>query len=459
MAAFSGKFKYLEAGGALLQEGACRLAFAEESLTLTPAKGAPLVCDLADVDVFVPGDYELSLKLYTGKTILLSHFAKVFQNLCHDLLEAWRTRLIQCLLLEDLEEIARYDGQAQLDSTQGAFSSRAEIRLYKSNLAVVPESGNGFSWRLADIDSLDFAEATYTIDLRSGDDRLILTRLAKRTREFIDKLQEAMADISEKSAATLHDVLPFLNPDQLQRTAELMKEGRAAPVSSLSAIHPKTERALVENAVDESLRPYFDALKAQTSGHGYFAGFKFVRPEPEAEELEASDAESTAGQAPAEEQDSVSQEDADVAGEVEDGEEQGDPVLHWFFFPLKVPGASTPANVVAWEASSRSGRATYFFHLLPPAQASRLEDKGQAAEAIAESIRQLNRAIVLLNFRREPIYLPDDSLDAQPRFHRYAIAKRKLPALRQLRASFLGRAIHTSTTAWQKQVQAIISKA
>ena len=56
------------------------------------------------------------------------------------------------------------------------------------------------------------------------------------------------------------------------------------------------------------------------------------------------------------------------------------------------------------------------------------------------------------NFRREPIYLPDDSLTLQPRYHRHAIACRKIPELRRLRASFLGRAIHTSLAAWQKQV-------
>jgi hypothetical protein len=453
MPSFSGRFKYLETGGASLQEGPCRLSFADESLTLTPASGAPLACDLADVDVFSSGDYELSLKLYTGRTILLTHFAKDFQNLCHDLLQAWRARLIQCLLLEDLEEIARYDGDAQLDSAEGASSGRAEIRLYKSNLAILPEGATGFSWRLADIDSVDFDEGTYTLGLRSGRDRLILTRMAKRTREFIDKLQEGMTDISEKSASMIHGLFPFLNPDQSRRASELMKEGRAAPISDLNSIHPKTEEALIRNAVDKALRPYFDALRVQTSAQGYFAGFKFIRPEP-GEEAPAVEGESPVGEdaaPPAETADAFGEEDAAARDDEGEDKEKGEPVLHWFFFPLQASGGKVPSNVVAWEASSRGGRATYFFRLQ--------QGRNQAGNAVQESIRQLNRAIVLLNFRREPIFLSDDSLEAQPRFHRYAIAKRKIPALRQLRASFLGRALHTSFEAWQKQVQVIISKA
>jgi hypothetical protein len=47
----------------------------------------------------------------------------------------------------------------------------------------------------------------------------------------------------------------------------------------------------------------------------------------------------------------------------------------------------------------------------------------------------------------------------QPRFRRYAIACRKIPELRRLRASFLGRAIHTSPQAWNKQLEAFLAKA
>ena len=141
-------------------------------------------------------------------------------------------------------------------------------------------------------------------------------------------------------------------------------------------------------------------------------------------------------------------------------EEETQPILHWFFLPLAAkPGAKFPGNLVAWEATSRSGRATYFFRLVPPEQAAQLQDASKSAAVIETAIRQLNRAIVLLNFRREPIYLPDDSLLLQPRFRRYAIACRKLPELVRLRSSFLGRAIHTTPAAWQKQFESYLAKA
>jgi hypothetical protein len=114
--------------------------------------------------------------------------------------------------------------------------------------------------------------------------------------------------------------------------------------------------------------------------------------------------------------------------------------------------------VVAWEASSRGGRATYFFRLLDPAKAAELNDPTKGPALLETGIRRLNRVLGMLNFRRRPIYLSDDDLDMNPTYHRYAIAARQIPELREVRASFLGRAIHSSHEAWQKQVEAILSK-
>jgi hypothetical protein len=464
MPSFSGKFQFLNPDGAAAQSGPCQVSFDADTLTLVPQTGPPLVLDLGDIDLFAPAEYELALTLYTGKKILLHQFGKTFQNLSHDLLEAYRARLVQCLLLEDLEELARFDGVAQLESSERPFTSPAEFRLYRSNLAVLPTAATGFQWRLAEIDSIVFDEARYAVTLEAGGERLILTKLAKRTREFTERLQEAATQLTEQAAGTVHNLFPFLTPDQFQQIARLMKEGHAAPLAKLQAVHPKIELALVGNVVDARLRPYFDALMKHVPAGFLYTGFKLIRKEeegePEAENAAARDQVAPEAAAPVgESAEESAQEPAEEASSAEKTEEE-QPILHWFFFPLaKEPGAAQPANLVAWEATSKTGRATYFFRLLPAEQAGALADPAKASAAVDAAIRQLNRALVLLNFRREPIYLSDDKLDIQPRYRRYAIACRKLPELRRLRASFLGRAIHTSPAAWQKQFGAILTQA
>jgi len=461
MPSFSGKFRYPNRDGSGVQAGPCQVTFDADTFTLTPSSNAPLAFDLGDIDLLVPAEHELTLTLYTGKKLVLHQFGKAFQNLAHDLLEAYRQRLVQCLLLEDLEEIARFDGFVELRSAvapQRSFSSSAELRLYKSNLAVLPTQATAFQWRWAEVDAVAFDEATYTVTLPSGTDSLVVTKLAKRTHEFRERVEAGITEIAEKAAQALRQLFPFLTPEQFQQAATLMKEGQAAPLARLQAVHPKLEMALFQNVVDATLRPYFDALLAHTTAGGVYTGFKFIREEEEengeATVEQSSEAAEAGEQGPQEPQEQAASEV--TARIVREGRES---ILHWFFFPLATrAGASRPGNLVAWEATSRGGRATYFFRLVPPEQAKLLEDVPRADAVRDAAIRQLNRALTLLNFRREPIYLSDDELEMQPRYRRYAIACRKIPELRRLRASFLGRAIHTSPPSWRTQLESFLAR-
>ncbi|HAR96103.1 MAG TPA: hypothetical protein DCR97_09100 [Deltaproteobacteria bacterium] len=79
---------------------------------------------------------------------------------------------------------------------------------------------------------------------------LVLTRLAKRTEEFIDRLQKAIDNASDKSAKVLQCFSPFLTPDQSQQVAGIMREGRPASTARLGSIDKRMEAILVKKTVD-----------------------------------------------------------------------------------------------------------------------------------------------------------------------------------------------------------------
>lgn len=451
MTAFSGKFDYLGEAGNSVQDGACRLTVDDASLRIVPEKGQPIALDLGDIDIFSPGEYELPLKLYTGRTIVLHHFAKTFEDMRAALKDAYRGRLLQCLLLEDLEEIDRFEGFVQLNSSAGAFACSSQLRLYKSNLAVLPDQATGLSWRLSDIDDMEFDESAYRLELHSGEETLVISKLAKRTTEFVERLRAAVTDVTDRSAGIIQDAFPFLSPDQFQTMAALMKEGHAAPLADLSAVHPQAGPAVFQTALDDTLKPYTDMLRKKLAqGCDVFAGFKMVRPEAQTGVAAGETGEPQDSSAP-ETPDAGLDEEADASSGQQG--EQKEEALYWFFLPMLTKiNAGVPANVIAWEAASHSGRATYFFRI-------NIEDVKGTEDAVAAKVRRLNRALVMINFRREPIYLSDDSLMSQARYRHYTIACRKLPVLRELRASYIGRAIHTSPEAWEKQVDAILASA
>jgi len=452
---YQGKFQYLAHGGAVAQEGTCRVHFDAQTLTLTPESGAALAFDLGDLDAVAAADYEIHLPLYTGRAIVLRQLGKSYDNLAHDLTDAYRDRVVQCMLLEDMGEVARFAGNFELTeaaSKVGApTTGPAEIRLYKSNLAVLPVAAKSFQWRLADMDGLKLDSAAYEVVVQSGDARLKVSRLAKRTEEFATKLRDAMNALATKSAQALHAMLPFLDPDQLQSCAALLREGSSAPLAQLAAIHKQIPAALAANAVDKDLKPYYDRLVARAANGMGYTGFKLIRPE----DAETSPTSSDGSSAAQNDEDDPSR---DGAG-ARDADAGTPETLYWFLLPLAAkPGGSTPANVVAWEASSRSGRATYFFRLVAPEHAGLLSDPARAGMIVDAAVHRLNRVLAMLNFRRRPIYLSDDELATDPRFHRYAIAARRLPEVREVRASFLGRALHSSPETWQTQVEAILAK-
>jgi len=446
MSSYRGKFQYLAPGGTATQQGNCQVAFDEQTFTLTPESGTALVFDLGDVDALTAADYEIRLALYTGNTVLLQQLGKPYQDLSRELLEAYRKRTLQCLLLEDLQEVDRFTGAFTLETATSPGSGPAEIRLFKSNIAVLPTASQAFQWRLADITGLRFDQQNYDVVVERDADRLHLNRLARRTELLHNELRESLDALHAESAQALHLILPFLDPSQLQSALGLIPEGHSASFAKLAAVHPRIPETLAKNAVDETLKPYYEQLAGRAAKDNVFAGYKLIRAD--------EDTGSPARLAGSPEHGAGGEDDAmsSTAG-MPDADSSAPNVLYWFFFPLATKGASSP-NVVAWEASSSSGRATYFFRLKTPNE----QTKAGSTPTLDQAVARITRALGLLNFRRRPIYLSDDDLTAKPEFHRYAIAARKIADLRAVRASFLGRAIHSSLEAWRSQVDAILVK-
>ena len=101
---FQGNFQYTAPGGGIGQQGACRVEFDEQSFTLRPSTGTALAFDLGDLDAVIADNYEVRLPLYTGSTLILRHLGKSYEDVAKQLLESFRERAVQCLLLEHADD-------------------------------------------------------------------------------------------------------------------------------------------------------------------------------------------------------------------------------------------------------------------------------------------------------------------------------------------------------------------
>ena len=401
MPAYSGKFQYIDAAGAVSSQGPCQFRFDQQTAIVTPQSGTPIAFDLGDVDRAVKHDWDFELALFTGRRVQLQQFGAPFSTMCEELLAAWRERTVHCLLLEDLEQVARVHRNCGADRPAGARRDSPVQEQHRSAAArwagdSVAAGGSRTSLvRRSRIRRHSGICRRSAGDRQAGQEDRRIPRESRRRDRRIAHARRRRRCIPPSLSSI---------PINCSASVETLPEGRSVPLAVVAGDPPETARRADRAALSmircgPTLTPYAHVPRPIR----LMTGFKFIRPDEDKSPPEG-----------------------------EAGPEEKQPLFFWFFFPLA-------SGRVAWESTSGSGRATYFFDgAAPPEQA----------------IARLTRGLALVNFRREPVYLPDESLEQQPQFRRYAIACRKLPDLRTLRSAFRGRAIHTSLEAWTAQVDA-----
>jgi hypothetical protein len=161
----------------------------------------------------------------------------------------------------------------------------------------------------------------------------------------------------------------------------------------------------------------------------------------------------------------------------------------WMLFPLLNPGTNTLSNTIALEAfntldsreenkkttqenkdSETGGEnnqtpdekqkpattgATYFFRETGRKEYSQTKDEDLTKE-LDSFIKNINRSMIEINFRREPIYLTEDQLDSTE-YTQYRFAIEKIASLKTLRDQFIGRVIHASQKQWKTDVTSLLA--
>ncbi len=375
----------------------------EDAVSIAPEGAEPIALALVDITDLFDDDYTLRLTDYAGARYDLSMLGTAYGQVVEELRQRRDDRLQKELLLTGVKLADTYPGKL----FGGAEPADVEIRLFEDSLVVVPSRAQMFGIPYSFVEGVEWNEELYQTTVRADDGQtLVFGHLAKRSEEFRDELNRLMAALAKRTADTLGALLPGVSADTAGRLAAVMRDGRAAQQAAVDAIDPALW-PLLETAVvgTAELRETYEHLKSMTPAGQMALGIKSVK-----------------------------------AVEAEPGEEppppaQGDNHL-WFFAPVLEKG-----KAIAHEITSEEGHATYLYRT--------------GADEVAASMARINRAILTLNFRREPIYASDEELQTG-KFSRYRVALRSLDYLRFARERFLGRAIHNDS--WARQVDEAVAK-
>lgn len=392
--------------------GEARVRLEEEHLSILPKFGEPLFFSLRDILEISEGDYKILLTLTSKEKLTLFELGYKYEDFLRVLSKLRNEMLLKDMLMHETLKKSGVEAEFIYFDEAGNKKQKGncEPRLFETALVVIPEKGELVRVPYSDIS--DIREENYSLVLNTDfGERFVFSKMGRQFDPFVKTLSDLMNELSLKIQSSLKKLLPKSDPSVIRRAARFMKEGKAARRSDIESVSPELWKELEKKLETAGIKEEYDFLKSLAQKEKMCIGLK----------------RGLLG---------------DLTGE-----------YIWFLIPVYSTNPEEPGNAVAMEAISGEGggKATYFFRIVSRKDYSNFKNIEELHREVDIFIKRINRCMLAINFRREPIYLPDERLE-EPQYQKYKFALAKIPALQELRQLFIGRVIHSSPEQWKQDV-------
>jgi hypothetical protein len=411
---FSAHYELFEENN-LASSAEARLALDEESLGVMPEGGAARRFSLREITDLTEADYRLTLILPENSRVILSRLGRDYENFRRELSSRRSALLLGDLLMEEPLVMGSVRAEFVRKNPEGVESSgQAEIRLYQTAIVVIPGFGTPVRVPFSEIVETSGSDYTFTVKTEYAGD-FVFSRLGRDMEPLKCTLSELSQNLSLKVQALVKELMPSADPRAAVRLAGLMKEGRAARRRDIETLGTNLWAELEQRLLSSEAAGEYSYLKSVGCAQ-------------------------------------------DAAVGVKRGLKEGESDYLWFLVPVASTDPRKPGNAVVMEAVSADGesRATYVFRLTGRAAYPNLKTEEALSSEIENFFRAANRALITINFRREPIYLPKEMF-LRPQYARYAYSVSAIPELRTLRWLYVGRVIHSSPEQWQADLADLLA--
>jgi len=378
--------------------------FTNEALEIREDSGEVLEIPARDIESFEIGDYRIYISLKSGAFLELYGLGYRFRDFADELVNTRNSVIRKDLLMHEKLLFTAEDAQYRYIERTGGESPAASCNIQVTETALVIAEPGGSHLRVPLCYVKEIADVDYSLHvLAETGDRIVLSMLGRQREPFLLNMENAINNLEAKARQLCRELFPDAGGALLDCMAVLFKDGRAVSRKVLESLDPGIWERMEERLEAFGIKKSCDFLnRFNDTGRGAI-GFKRGLM-------------------------------GDLTGE-----------YIWILIPVR----GIRGRLVALEAGSdggTGGRATYFFSVPEGC------DDGDALE---EYMQLLNYHLLVINFRREPIYLREDMLD-KPAYRHYRYAIERLPSLRFLRAGFSGRVAHTSEEAWEREAENLI---
>ncbi len=325
-------------------------------------------------------------------------------------------------------------------------AGNCEIRLYDTALVVLPQKGEPIRLPYCYISQVNKTDYKLSVTSEFAE-KIEFSMLGEKFDPFAKAFSDAFNKMMLRTTENIKELIPDDDPSVVRKLAALMKDGRAAERKDIEPLLPDFWRRLAKRIEEAGIGAEYAFLDSRAAKEQVCVGLKRGLM-------------------------------GDLTGS-----------YTWLLFPLNNAGTSRLSNAVALEAfvtqsnkqenekpgtatenlepeekseqnstedqASAAAGATYFFRIMGRKEYAQTKDEDLTRE-LENFIKTINRFMIDINFRREPIFLSEDQLES-PKYVQYRFAIAKMPSLKVLRSLFIGRVIHSSPEQWTSDVTSLLA--
>jgi hypothetical protein len=412
-------YALFDENGRQIAAGDCKGTICKEYLTVYPKFGDILPFHLRDISLIDAENYRIILPMFSKEKLNLFNLGHCFEDF-HRVLSDFRNEVIIKDLLMN-ETVREPDVNMEFtyidDKGNEKQKGPGKVRLYETAMVIIPQNGEFLRVPFSEVISL--SEENYGIKVGTEyGGQFLLDKMGPEFSPFLRQFSDINNELQTKAVSSLKALYPPIDSLSLRRVAAIMKEGKAAKRADIEAINPKLWPELEKKITSSGLNDSYTFLKELGRQEKMAIGFK----------------QGLMG---------------DLTGE-----------YIWFLVPIYGNVEKGYGNAVAMEATEASGeestgKATYFFKLVSRLGFPTLKIPDQLDAEVDKLLKTINRCMLNINFRREPIYIPEEKLD-EPDYVKYRIALQKIPSLQLLRNLYIGRVVHASQEQWKNDVMELL---
>lgn len=372
--------------------------------------------NFSDLKEFYYRDDKIFFITFSKEKYVLADAANLFDQLLKDIYKSRNEFLLDALFMRGGKLKAEFEGYFDRLSkfSKPINKGNCKMRLYERSMVVMPEDQDAFAINFSFVNFYEFDDMEYSLKIVMDDGQIIFfSHLGEEFEMFEEKMNSLLGGMYQ---LIVNDVLrvafAYFSVATLLKFAYLMKAGKTVALKDIMKIDKELAKAVDDFIFEDPIfREKMSVLRSMVDEYDVRYG--------------------------------IAQDDTVKSG-----------FVRWFMIAIPSTNIVAFSILPRWEEAgkneketSNSKHDTYFYRIIM--------EKGNPADKVEDKIKEVEQALVTLNFVKDPCYKDKRDLKHSP--YQYAI--RKMPFLRILRKSFIGVASSEDVKEWQKQSLAMLDQA